>query len=94
MKWEDKLNLIRDYMRKNNLDAFVFSALDEIAWALNLRGSDISYFPVFYSYLIVQMEGAILYVSEKKITWKVIDHLNSNFTQSGQYVMYVIDCDQ
>ncbi|EEB12561.1 Xaa-Pro aminopeptidase 2 precursor, putative [Pediculus humanus corporis] len=90
MKWEDKLNLIRDYMRKNNLDAFVFSALDEIAWALNLRGSDISYFPVFYSYLIVQMEGAILYVSEKKITWKVIDHLNSNFTQSGQYVIYLM----
>ena len=43
------------------------TALDEIAWLLNLRGSDISYNPVFVSYVLLTLDKATLYVEESKV---------------------------
>lgn len=51
--FKSKLNRLQDELTKNNSSSILISALDEIAWLLNLRGSDIQYNPVFYSYLIV-----------------------------------------
>ncbi len=48
-------------------DAVLVTALDEIAWLFNLRGSDVSYNPVFLSYAIVSKEGATLYVDSEKV---------------------------
>lgn len=87
MKWEEKLDLIREDMKKDNLNVFVVTALDEIAWALNLRGSDIPFFPVFRSYLVVkETKEAVLYVSQDKITGEIVEHLNANLTRDGQFV--------
>lgn len=44
------------------------TALDEIAWLLNLRGSDISYNPVFVSYVILTLDKATLYVDKSKVS--------------------------
>ncbi len=57
---EDKIAWLQEKMQEAGADAFVLSALDEIAWLLNLRGSDIDFNPVFLSYLVVvcDVEGA------------------------------------
>jgi len=71
----DKLNTIRDLLKKENAYALVVSALDEVAWLFNLRGSDVEFNPVFISYAIVTQDNATLYIDEKKITAQVKNHL-------------------
>lgn len=65
---EEKLADIRKELEHEKQDMLVLSALDEIAWVLNLRGDDIAYNPVFYSYMIIGKDDAVIYamdVSEK-----------------------------
>lgn len=50
-----------DYFAKSGSDTLIVNALDEIAWLLNLRGDDIEYNPLFYSYLIIQGKELTLY---------------------------------
>lgn len=57
----EKLSRIREKMRAENADILAVSALDEIAWTLNLRGGDVEYNPVFLSFLIVSEDGARLF---------------------------------
>lgn len=58
---EEKIEELRTFMKSHHMDHYVVSALDEIAWLLNLRGSDIPYNPVFYSYVIVSDNKIILF---------------------------------
>jgi Xaa-Pro aminopeptidase len=60
-----KINDIREQLKKKSCGHLLLSALDEIAWTLNLRGSDISYNPVFLSYLIVSQEKIILFCDKE-----------------------------
>ena len=48
--------MIGDFISKNGGQNMVITTLDDIAWALNLRGSDIEYNPVFKSYLVVSLK--------------------------------------
>lgn len=59
---EEKLERLRDKMREKKADVCLLTALDEIAWLLNLRGNDIAYTPVFLAYLLVEAERATLCV--------------------------------
>ena len=47
--------------------ALLVTALDEVAWLLNLRGGDVSYNPVFVSYVVVEQQTATLYVDQQKV---------------------------
>ncbi len=58
----EKLACVREKMRGEKADALVLTALDEIAWLLNLRGNDVLYTPVFLAYMIVEKETARLFV--------------------------------
>lgn len=51
--------------------ALVLSALDEVAWLLNLRGNDVPYNPVFVAYAVVTKAAAMLYVDPRKVTPQV-----------------------
>ncbi|KAG2394060.1 hypothetical protein C9374_003824 [Naegleria lovaniensis] len=62
----DKLLSIRKSMLASKVDIYIVTALDEIAWFLNLRGYDIEYNTVFFSYLIVTMKQVYLFVDAKK----------------------------
>lgn len=86
MDWREKLQIIRDDMSASNIDTFVVTALDEIAWTLNLRGDDIPYFPVFRSYLVIQMNAAYLYIPSGKSTPELVHYLNSNLSVPGDHV--------
>lgn len=60
---KSKIADLRFYISSKNRDAIVISALDQIAWLLNLRGSDIEYNPVFKSYCIVTLSEVRLYLN-------------------------------
>ena len=71
---------VRKYIQSKDAYGVVVSALDEIAWLFNLRGSDVECNPVFYSYAVVTESEAILYVEPAKITDDVRHHLGDSVT--------------
>ncbi len=72
---QDKVNRILSVLREQGAEGMLVSALDDIAWTLNLRGSDVHCNPVFVSYLIIEQSGATLFVDEAKVTAGVADYL-------------------
>ena len=73
-----KLSELRKDLEKKNSAGFVVSMLDETAWLFNLRGSDIPYNPVFFSYAIVTPETATLYVDSSKLSDECQKYLADN----------------
>ncbi|KAK4249640.1 peptidase M24, structural domain-containing protein [Corynascus novoguineensis] len=73
-----KLTDLRKELEKKKAAAFVLSMLDEIAWLFNLRGSDITYNPVFFSYAIVTQDSATLYVDDSKLNDECRSYLGQN----------------
>ncbi len=61
---EAKLHWLRKWMILKEVDAIMLSALDEIAWMLNIRGADIEYNPLVISYLLVTMEQVYWFVQK------------------------------
>ena len=80
-----KLNRIKESIAKNGSSAIILSALDEIAWTLNLRGSDVHCNPVFISYLLISAEGYTLYIIEEKITDEVRTYLEAHQVEIKAY---------
>lgn len=72
---QDKVSRILSVLREQGADGMLVSALDDIAWTLNLRGSDVHCNPVFVSYLIIEQDGATLFVDEAKVTGEVAEYL-------------------
>ncbi|KAK7063294.1 Xaa-Pro aminopeptidase 1 [Halocaridina rubra] len=64
----EKLKQVRLKLNEENAIMIVFTALDEIAYLYNLRGSDIDYNPVFFSYAAVTEKEAFLFVNEMQLT--------------------------
>lgn len=62
-----KLSALRDAMKRAGAAWHLISSLDDIAWVLNLRGSDVSYNPIFLAHLLIGAEDATLFVSEGKV---------------------------
>ena len=81
----EKLNRIREAIAKNGASAIILSALDEIAWTLNLRGDDVHCNPVFNSYLLISKEGYTLYILEDKITDEVRTYLKAHQVEIKTY---------
>lgn len=75
--WQSKMERLRMWMTQEGADCLVISELDEVAWFLNLRGSDVEDSPLFRAYMIVTLQDATLYVALSKITPEVSTHLNS-----------------
>ena len=74
----EKISLIREYMEKQNADFLLLSALDEIAWTINMRGNDIPCNPVFLSYLLIGKDRATIYINKVKLTELTFNYLLSN----------------
>lgn len=62
-----KLVQLREAMARHGATHHLVSTVDDIAWALNLRGSDVTYNPVFLAHLLVTLGGATLFVGDGKI---------------------------
>ncbi len=72
---EEKLSKLRENM-DSNADVLVLTALDEIAWLLNLRGNDVACTPVFLSYMIVEKNRALLFVHSEILSAEIKAKLN------------------
>ena len=75
---QSKLRRIRKALREQHADGMLMAALDDIAWTLNLRGSDVHCNPVFVSYLLITSQGATLYINKEKLTGEVAPYLQEN----------------
>jgi Xaa-Pro aminopeptidase len=71
-----KLRRIREALRKQHADGMLVSALDDIAWTLNLRGSDVHCNPVFVSYLLISQTRTTLYINKVKLPADVQAYLH------------------
>ena len=56
-RWEDRLQQLLDWMAERQLDYYLVSALDELAWLLNLRGTDIDFNPLMVGYFVAGRRG-------------------------------------
>ena len=82
MEWagesaHSKMARIRKALREEHADGMLVTALDDIAWTLNLRGSDVHCNPVFVAYLLLDSRHATLYVNKAKLTAEVEDYLKA-----------------
>ncbi|CAG9854963.1 unnamed protein product [Phyllotreta striolata] len=80
---DNKLKSLNDSMKEKNAEYLVLSALDEIAYFLNLRGSDIEFNPVFFSYVLIANNSFTLFINDKQVSKDVLNHLNTQV--SGNY---------
>ena len=71
----DKLKAIREAMAAKRTQLHLITALDDVAWTLNLRGSDVAYNPVFLGYIALTDKEATLFVDKAKLTPEVEAHL-------------------
>lgn len=73
-----KISRIQTALRQRHADGMLISALDDIAWTLNLRGTDVHCVPVFVSYLLISSQQVSLYVDSAKINDEVKAYLTEN----------------
>ena len=82
---ESKLSRIRESLVKQGADGLLVTALDEIAWVLNLRGSDVHCNPVFVSYLLISSNNATLYINREKLPEDVCEYLSTENIDVEEY---------
>ncbi|XP_029168203.1 xaa-Pro aminopeptidase 1-like isoform X3 [Nylanderia fulva] len=76
--WQEKIQSVRLEMELSSADAFVVTALDEIAWLFNIRGYDLPHTPVLRAYAIITQESLHLYAPRHKILRSVDIHLKTD----------------
>lgn len=84
---DDKINEITAQLRASHSAAVVVTMLDEVAWLLNVRGSDVAYNPVVISYAVVTTEEVVFFVDEGKVTEEVRQHLGSRVQIQPYYAI-------
>lgn len=82
---QSKIGRILVIADKRGCKAVVVSALDDIAWTLNLRGSDVPCNPVFVSYLLLAARGCILFIDDRKLSPAVVQYLKSINVETKPY---------
>ncbi|MBP5426062.1 MAG: aminopeptidase P family protein [Prevotella sp.] len=82
---ESKITRIRKSLREKHADGMLMSALDDIAWTLNLRGTDVHCNPVFVSYLLISSKDVTLYINKVKLTPEVSAYLQQEGIKVDDY---------
>ena len=81
----DKIHRLLGKACENGCDAMLLTALDEIAWTLNLRGNDVECNPVFVSYLLLSDRQNVLFVNPAKVSNEVREHLSLSGVETMPY---------
>ncbi|KAK4584350.1 hypothetical protein RGQ29_022183 [Quercus rubra] len=82
---KDKLNDLRENLKQEKARGIIITALDEVAWLYNIRGSDVSYCPVVYAFAIVTSNLALLYVDKRKVSSEVLSYMEDNGIEVREY---------
>lgn len=95
----EKLEEIRHAMSASQADALLLSALDEIAWSLNLRGTDVHCNPVVVSYLLIGQNETHFFIDSHKIDGEIRSYLETNgitlheYDETGQFLAGMKACN-
>ena len=81
----DKIARVRHALRERHADGMLMSSLDDIAWTLNLRGSDVHCNPVFVSYLLISFKDVTLFINTNKLTPEVQTYLKAEGVSVAPY---------
>lgn len=82
---KEKLDLICSELKKSGADLQIITALDEVAWTFNLRGSDVECNPVFLAYACISPEQTTLFIDNKKLSAEISKKLESEGIQIQEY---------
>ena len=82
---QDKIGRIRRALRERHADGMLMAALDDIAWTLNLRGTDVHCNPVFVSYLLISSQTVTLYINKVKLPADVLAYLKAEGVKVEDY---------
>lgn len=91
---QSKLADLQAELEKKRSPGVFISMLDEVAWLFNLRGNDIPYNPVFFSYAVITPKGAALYVDESKLDEECRAHLAKYAVAVKPYETFFRDAEQ
>lgn len=75
---KEKLSEIRSKMQEMNASLHIISSLDDVAWTLNLRGSDVQSNPVFLGYIVLSMDDAVLFIDQEKLDDNAIQQMQES----------------
>ncbi|KAH1047718.1 hypothetical protein J1N35_038502 [Gossypium stocksii] len=81
----EKLKDLREKLAIERARGIIITALDEVAWLYNIRGSDVSYCPVVHAFAIVTLNSAFLYVDKRKVSSKVSSSIQENGIEVREY---------
>lgn len=81
----EKIACIRKALREKHADGMLMAALDDIAWTLNLRGTDVHCNPVFVSYLLISSKTVTLYINKVKLSSEVLAYLKAEDIKVEDY---------
>ncbi|XVF59579.1 hypothetical protein PTKIN_Ptkin07bG0287200 [Pterospermum kingtungense] len=82
---DEKLKDLREKLANEKARGIIITALDEVAWLYNIRGSDVSYCPVAHAFAIVTLNSGFLYVDKRKVSSKVSSSLQENGIEVREY---------
>lgn len=74
----EKLGMLRESMKKEHVDYYLVSSLDDIAWLFNIRGGDVEYIPVTIAYALISQTEAFLFINQDKVPESVSSMLKDN----------------
>lgn len=72
---QEKIGRLRDHMKEISAQYYLIASLEDSAWLLNLRGSDIPCTPVFYAYTLVGLDKTVLFIEEQKVPAEIREKL-------------------
>ncbi|WP_308773753.1 aminopeptidase P family protein [uncultured Bacteroides sp.] len=92
--YKQKIGRIRKVLQEEGAKGLLISALDEIAWVLNMRGTDVHCNPVFVGYLLITADAATLYIHPDKLTAETRSYLTENQIQAKGYSQVAQDLEE
>lgn len=82
---KDKLQALREEMKRLHTTTHVITTLDDIAWLFNIRGNDISYNPVVLAYAVITLDNAYLFVEKDKLNTAILEEFTQNNITIHEY---------
>ncbi|KAI4327561.1 hypothetical protein L6164_020006 [Bauhinia variegata] len=89
----EKLRDLRKRLQQEKARGIIVTALDEVAWLYNIRGSDVAYNPVVHAFAIVTSNSAFFYVDKRKVSAEVKSHLDENGIEVREYAAVISDVE-
>lgn len=80
-----KIKRVLENAKKQGADSTFISALDEIAWTLNIRGNDVPFNPVATSFLFLAESHSTLFINKEKVNKETLEYLNCNNIEIAPY---------